>query len=152
MRIDRGTVLVAVITGISGSIAGQLWHDTFGVLLNTFALQNIPVNELNGQAGILFFVLTVLSAGILIGKFTTKRKTDDLTGLQHEQIGCPTCHHPNIVYPPTKEFKRVVFSECKDKGILQEDHNRKSKTKCSKCRKEFDFYWCRGHTFVISKH
>ncbi|HEY7777461.1 MAG TPA: hypothetical protein VIA09_02880 [Nitrososphaeraceae archaeon] len=151
MEIDRGTILGFVVTGISGAITEQLWHDVIGVLLNTFTLQNIPVNELKGQIGILFFVLTLLSVGILIGKFTHKRKIRDLTGFHYEQLACPKCSHPQKVYPPTIEYKQVVFSKCKEKGVLQEKHNVKGWSKCPNCHKKFDFYWCRGHPFIVSK-
>lgn len=138
------------MSGISGAITQQLWHDMIGVLLNSFALQNIPVNELKGQVGILFFILTLLSAGIVIGRYTNKRKekTHNLETMQSEQIGCPKCSHPNRVYPPTKDYTRVVYSECKDKGALVDNHNRKYECKCSGCGKKFDFYWCLGHPFI----
>jgi hypothetical protein len=84
VAIDRGTVLGSVVAGISGAITQLLWYDMIGVLLNTFALQNIPINELKGQIGIIFFALTLLSVGILIGKFTNKRRGGDVTGIENK--------------------------------------------------------------------
>jgi hypothetical protein len=80
LEFDRGYILGLVVTGISGAITSQLWHDILGVFLNTSALQNIPVNELRGQIGIILFAFTLLSAGVVIGKFLNNRKHGYITG------------------------------------------------------------------------
>jgi hypothetical protein len=84
LAFDRGYILGLVITGMSGAITSQLLHDMIGTLLNTFASQNNPVNELKGQIGIILFAFTLLSAGVMIGKFLNNRKHGYVTGINNK--------------------------------------------------------------------
>ena len=57
-----------------------------GLLLNTFALQNNPVNELKGQIGIILFVFTILCIGVLIGKYVKRKDRGYVTGVNDRGI------------------------------------------------------------------
>ncbi len=144
------TLMSGIVFMILSLIVGDLWDQITPMLF----FQKIPTNP-QANLGILFFAVAIISGIILIlflFRITKKKPIDTPpTGTQYEQIACPKCGHPNFVYPPTKDYTRVVFSKCKDKGALRENHNVKRQTKCSNCQKQFNFYWCRGHPFVVSK-
>lgn len=129
-------------------IVGDLWHQITPVL---FA-QNLPM-DIWQYLNIIPLVVAGIS-GLFAVIYFMKFLNEKLTGIpprigtQYEQIACPKCGYPSFVYPPTKDYTRVVLSRCKDKGVLQENHNLKGKAECSKCRKEFGFYWCRGHPSI----
>lgn len=141
------------MSGIIVPIVVKLWDQIASIFLNALFLQNIPINQSQSYLGIILFAV-VLVIGISLSQYflkTKKQKPIEVppAGIQYDQIACPHCNHPNIVYPPMKKYKEIVLSECKDK-TGEEDHNIKSEAKCPNCQKKFEFYWCTGHTFIIS--
>jgi phage FluMu protein Com len=149
----RRDVKITITSGIAfiilSRIVAYLWDQITPVLF----LQSIPTNP-QAYFGIIIFAGAITSGIIFILfllRITKKKRIDaPASGLLYQQIGCPKCHHPNIVYAPTKDYTRVVYSECKEKGALEENHNRKDECKCYGCGKKFDFYWCRGHPIIRS--
>ena len=84
MRIKNGSLVIGIIATISGGIISRMAYDTFGLLLNTFASQNNPVNELKGQIGIILLVFTILCIGILIGKYAKRKDKGYVTGINNK--------------------------------------------------------------------
>lgn len=147
---------IALVTGgvftIFGLMVEQLWIQISPIFQNVLLFQNITINQSQAYLGIILFAGTIISGLFLILFLLriTKKKPIETppTGIQYETIACPKCNYPNIVFPPTKEYERVVFLECKDKQG-EKDHNVKCQVKCRGCHKKFDFYWCKGHFYVF---
>jgi hypothetical protein len=143
----------AIVTAIIGSITTTLWQQISPIFLNALLLQNIPINQSQAYLGIILFA-GVLISGLLfvyyIIKFFKKKPIEmPPSGIQYEQIACPKCNYPNVVYPPMKKYKEVTYKECEDKEG-ETDHNLKKQIKCENCHKKFEFYWCTGHFHAVS--
>jgi hypothetical protein len=149
------TIVSGIVFLILSLIVGDLWHQITPIFLNILFSQNIPINQYQAYLGITLFGFVLISGAFFayyfIQMFKKKPIEPPPAGTQYKQIGCPKCGSPNFVIPPTEDYRQVVFSKCKDKGVLQENHNVKSWSKCPNCNKKFDFYWCRGHPQIISK-
>lgn len=65
--------------------------------------------------------------------------------MQEIRITCPQCNYSNSATPPTEKYKEVVHQPCED-NEGQGDHNIRNQIICNNCHKEFEFYWCTGHT------
>jgi DNA-directed RNA polymerase subunit RPC12/RpoP len=151
LKIALGIGGVLTIFGI---IVEQSWDQISRIFQNVLLFQNLTINQSQAYFGIILFAGTILSGYFLIrflfNIFKKKPIATPPTGIQYKQISCPYCNYPNIVFPPTEDYKRVVFFECTDKQG-RNDHNVPRQVKCHDCGKKFDYFWCSGHTFVVSK-
>jgi hypothetical protein len=140
-------IIVTIIIGIA-----SLWNEISPIFLNVLFIQNIPINQHQAYLGITLFAVVIV-LGIFVMQYLLrfyKKKPIEVPpqGIQHDYAVCPKCNYPNLVYPPAKEYKGVVLSKCKDKG-LEADHNFPGEVKCRGCHKTFEFYWCKGHFYVF---
>lgn len=62
-------------------------------------------------------------------------------------INCPQCNFSNSATAPNVKYKEIVYQLCDD-NEGQQDHNIRDQIKCDNCHKDFDFYWCAGHTII----
>lgn len=79
----------------------------------------IPFDEIKAYLGIVFLGGAILSGCLFVQRLwgIKKKKPIELppAGVKYEQVRCPHCYSPNIVYPPLKKYTEIVFDKCKDK-------------------------------------